>query len=185
MTTYRVTGSLKAVKDLWNTIQTLRQGDILRLDQLAEHYGIDYEAKGISVRGFIYGASLVPEKGLVRFDTETAWNACDELFEAVNEALDWGLSMSYREIEPGMDVFYVHDEGGFFPELCYVSACGGPFGEETEGVYPTVEDAISLWCRLTGIGRGERSEKEMRTFINEYEYSEEDTYFYINRFTYV
>ena len=58
-TQYKVTGEPKAVKDLWNTLQKLGvNGNDISLYLLAEHYGIDYEKKGISVRGYIYWADL-------------------------------------------------------------------------------------------------------------------------------
>ena len=45
-TTYKVTGTEKAVKDLWNTLQSMNVNtkDIW-LDELAVHYGIDYEER--------------------------------------------------------------------------------------------------------------------------------------------
>lgn len=185
ITTYRVTGSLKAVKDLWNTIQAHRQGNNVWLHKLADHYGIDYQARHISVRGFIFGASIEPGRNLISFETETAWNACDELFDAVNQALDGELSVSFREVEPGLEVYYVHDEGAFFPEKCYVCAYGGPFGDDTEGPYESMETAIETWCERTGIERGNRGESEMLEFINEFEYEDEDVYYYINFFKYI
>lgn len=61
------------------------------LYQLAEHYGIDYEKKGISVRGHIYWAEFEADETndyyLLSFDTESAWDACSELFEEINHVL--------------------------------------------------------------------------------------------------
>lgn len=58
-TQYKVTGSRKAVADLWNTLQELEvNSNNVYLYLLAEHYGIDYEKKGISVRGHIYWQSM-------------------------------------------------------------------------------------------------------------------------------
>ena len=43
-TQYKVTGSRKAVADLWNTLQELEvNSNNVYLYLLAEHYGIDYE----------------------------------------------------------------------------------------------------------------------------------------------
>lgn len=53
-TNYKVTGSRKAVSNLWATLQGMNvNSQNVWLYQLAEHYGIDYEAKQISVRGHI------------------------------------------------------------------------------------------------------------------------------------
>ena len=101
---------------------------------LAEHYGIDYEKKGISVRGHIYWAeyeeNVEDDYALLSFDTESAWSSCDLFFEEVNKALGDELSISWREVEPGCDIFYTHDENDFFPEECYVTAYGELFEED-------------------------------------------------------
>ena len=127
-TQYKVRGSRKALSDLWNTLQMMgvNSKDVY-LYKLAEHYGIDYEHSCISVRGHIYWAEFEDNKdgGLLSFDTESAWTACDLFFDELNKVLGNELSISYREIECGCEIFYVHDEGGFFPEECCVSSSGG------------------------------------------------------------
>lgn len=105
-TQYKVTGSRKAVADLWNTLQELEvNSNNVYLYLLAEHYGIDYEKKGISVRGHIYWAeyeeNVEDDYALLSFDTESAWSSCDLFFEEVNKALGDELSISWREVEPG------------------------------------------------------------------------------------
>ena len=61
-TQYKVRGSRKALSDLWNTLQMMgvNSKDVY-LYKLAEHYGIDYEHSGISVRGRIYWAGCEME----------------------------------------------------------------------------------------------------------------------------
>ena len=103
-TQYKVTGSRKAVADLWNTLQELEvNSNNVYLYLLAEHYGIDYEKKGISVRGHIYWAeyeeNVEDDYALLSFDTESAWSSCDLFFEEVNKALGDELSISWREVE--------------------------------------------------------------------------------------
>ena len=188
-TTYKVTGSRKAVNDLWNTLQKMEvNSNDIWLYQLAEHYGIDYEARQISVRGHIYWAEYEEAPAndyyLLSFETETAWDACNELFEAINHILQDELSISYRVCECGCEVYYTHDEGDFFPEECCVSSYGKPFQDACDDVYETVEDAIKEWVSKTGVEQGERTQEQMVDFINEYEYDDEDTYFYIRLFTF-
>ena len=188
-TTYKVTGSRKAVNDLWNTLQKMEvNSKDIWLYQLAEHYGIDYEARQISVRGHIYWAEYEEAPAndyyLLSFETETAWDACNELFEAINHILQDELSISYRVCECGCEVYYTHDEGDFFPEECCVSSYGKPFQDACDDVYETVEDAIKEWVSKTGLEQGERTQEQMVDFINEYEYDDEDTYFYIRLFTF-
>ena len=179
-TQYKVRGSRKALSDLWNTLQMMEvNSKDVYLYKLAEHYGIDCEHSGISVRGHIYWAEFEDNKdgGLLSFDTESAWTACDLFFDELNKVLGNELSISYREIECGCEIFHVHDEGGFFPEECCVSSSGGNFEDICEDVYDTICDAIEAWCEKTGINQGERTEEEMVDFINEYEYDSEDTYY--------
>lgn len=78
-TTYKVTGSRKAVGDLWNTLQKMEvNSKNVWLDDLAKFYGVDYEAKHISVRGKIYWAEFEEDEEndtrLLSFETETAWD---------------------------------------------------------------------------------------------------------------
>ena len=188
-TSYKVIGSPKAVKKLWNTLQEMEvNSKNVYLYELAERYGIDYKKKGISVRGFIYWAEFEEKESddycLLSFDTETAWSACDLFFDELNKALGGELSISYREIEPGCDIYFVHDECGWFPDECCVSSSGEPFEESCGDVFSTVKDAINEWCTKMNIEQGERTDAEMLEYISEYEYDDLDTYFYINEFTF-
>ena len=188
-TSYKVIGSPKAVKKLWNTLQEMEvNSKNVYLYELAERYGIDYEKKGISVRGFIYWAEFEEKESddycLLSFDTETAWSACDLFFDELNKALGGELSISYREIEPGCDIYFVHDECGWFPEECCVSSSGEPFEESCGDVFSTVKDAINEWCTKMNIEQGKRTDAEMLEYISEYDYDDLDTYFYINEFTF-
>ena len=188
-TSYKVIGSPEAVKKLWNTLQEMEvNSKNIYLYELAERYGIDYKKKGISVRGFIYWAEFEEKESddycLLSFDTETAWSACDLFFDELNKVLGGELSISYREIEPGCDIYFVHDECGWFPEECCVSSSGDPFEESCGDVFSSVKDAINEWCTKMNIEQGERTDAEMLEYISEYDYDDLDTYFYINEFTF-
>ncbi len=139
-TTYKVTGTRKAVNDLWTVLQKMEvNSKNVWLHQLADYYGIDYEKKGISARGHIYWeefeADEVNDYYLLSFETESAWSACDELFDEINHVLWNELSISYREIECGCNIYFVHDEGEYFTEECCVSSCGEPFEDACDDVY--------------------------------------------------
>ena len=186
-TTYKVTGTRKAVSDLWNTLQKMNVNTKnIWLDELAKYYGIDYEAKHISVRGHIYWAEYEEDEDhvLLSFETETAWDACNELFEEINHFLWDELEISYRVVECGCEAYYVHDEGNYFPEEACVSSYGEPFEDACDDVYDTIADAIKEWCSKMNIEQGERTDEEMMNFINEYEYEDDETYFYIRTFTF-
>ena len=185
-TTYKIcnaeTGN--AVRDFWNTLQSMNVNTKnIWLGDLAEHYGIDYEAKHISVRGHIYWAEYDEEEDLLTLETETAWDR-SELFEEINNVLDEALSISYRVCECGCEVYYIHDEGCYFPEECVVSSDGEPFDEAFDDAFDTVKDAINEWCEKMDIKQGERTDEEMMDFINEYQYENDETYYYIKTFTY-
>lgn len=58
-TQYKITGEKKAVADLWNTLQEMNVNEKnIWLGDLANHYGIDYKAKGFSVRGESIGRNM-------------------------------------------------------------------------------------------------------------------------------
>ncbi len=186
-TTYKVTGSRKAVSNLWETFQSMEVNEKnIWLDKLAEHYGIDYRQKPICVRGHIYWAELDDDKEndrlLLSFETESAWDACNDLFFEINRLLNDELSISYRVCECGCDVYYVHDEGFFFTEECCIGSYGEPFDEACDDVCATIQDAIKLWSSKTGIEQGNRTNEEMVEFINAFEYDDVETYFYIHPF---
>lgn len=188
-TSFKVLGTRKAVQDLWNTLQNLGvNSKHIWLGDIAEHYGIDWQNKGIMVRGSIYWAEYEEKENedyyLLSFDTESAWNEPDELFNEINRILGNELEINYRVIECGCEVFYVHQESGidFFPEECCVTSSGGPFDEVYEDTYATVADAIQEWCDKMQIERGDRPDEEMVKFIEDFEYEDDCTYFNIYEF---
>ena len=63
-----------------------------------------------------------------------------------------------------------------------LSAYGEPFEAMNEEPFDTVADAIEVWCEKTSINRGERSDEEMLEYIAQYEYEDEKTFFFINKF---
>ena len=78
----------------------------------------------------------------------------------------------------------MHDEGDFFPEEVAVSSSGELFEDVSDDIETTLKDAINEWCEKMNVEQGERADEEMMDFINEYEYDDDDTYFYIRQFTF-
>ena len=193
-TTYKITGSQKAVKNLWDTlvsmdVNTIKSFDVntkrIWLKDLAEHYGIDYENKQIAIRGDIIFAEYEEDKNLLTLETITAWAGCHKFFWTVNEVLGDELSISFREKEPDFGIFRIHDEGGFFTEKCCVFSYGAPFDNLYFYDFDSIEDAIQEWCSRMGVERGDKSEEEMIDYINGYEYDEMDSHFEICKYTIV
>ena len=187
--TYKITGHNEAIMNLYNAIRENddKQSNVY-LYKLAEHYGVDYEKKKISVRGSIYFYELDesnnPEYPVLTIKTETAWTACTLLFNSINLKLNNELSISYREIEVGCCVFYTHDEGEWFPEQVIVSSSGEPFDDVCEDAYMTFDDAINEWCDKMKFNRDGRNTNEMLELIDQYEYDDMDTYFNIYTITF-
>jgi hypothetical protein len=185
-TTYKIVGSKRAIDNLWHTLSETFEGNghDIWLFKLAEHYGIDWRNQGIYVRGRIYYIEREDED-IITICTDTAWDGCHDLFYAINEVLDDELSISYMEIEPGMEIFRVHDADGFFGEECVLYADGNPFDYQCEELFDTIDDAIDFWCARMGVKREmSLSQKQYLDMINKYEYDDEDTYFNIYTFTY-
>ena len=187
--TYKITGHNEAIMNLYNAIRENddKQSNVY-LYKLAEHYGVDYEKKKISVRGSIYFYELDesnnPEYPVLTIKTETAWTACTLLFNSINLKLNNELSISYREIEVGCCVFYTHDEGEWFPEQVIVSSSGAPYDDVCEDAYMTFDDAINEWCDKMKFNRDGRNTNEMLELIDQYEYDDMDTYFNIYTITF-
>lgn len=116
-TLYRISSENKqSVIEFWNILQSMNVNTKnIWLDELAKRYGIDYEARHISVRGHIYWAEYNEEDNILSIETETAWDK-SELIEEINKVQGYPFSVSYRVCECGCEVFYVHDEGSFFTE---------------------------------------------------------------------
>lgn len=185
-TTYKIVGSKRAVDNLWHTLSETFEGNghDIWLYKLAEHYGIDYEKRCISVRSHVYYIERDCQD-VITICTDTAWNGCHDLLYAINEVLDDELSISYMEIEPCMEIFCVHDEYGFFGEECVLYSDGKPFDYHCEELFDTIEDAINFWCERMGIERDmSLSQKQYLDMIDKYKYDDEDTYFNLYTFTY-
>lgn len=182
-----MSGTFGPMLSLYEAMKSLqKEKSNIWLGDLANHYGIDYQTRCISVRGniFTFDYEEDPEVDyyLLSFETESAWDAPFKVIEAISKVLNDELEINYRVFEGGCGLYYVHQESAidFFSEECCVSAYGDPFEESCEDVYLTVEDAIMEWCSATGNPRGEMTTEEMINYINAYEYDDPDTYFYIN-----
>ena len=182
-TTYKITGSQKAVKNLWDTLVSMGiNTESVSLSDLAEHYGIDYQSRQISVRGELFFAEYESSENLLTLKTMTAWLGCHKFFWALNEVLGDEMSISYFEKEISAGVFCIHDEGEFFTAKCCVYSNGDPFDHLLYVNFDSIEDAIQEWCSKMGVERGDKTEEEMIDYINGYDYGEMDSYFEIQKY---
>ncbi len=172
-----------AAREMNEVLQQLdEKGWNIRLCDLAERYGIDYEKEHISVRGSVNYFELDDECSVMTIDTESAWTAPVELFDAIAEKIGEGVTVNYRCIELGCEIVQVRDSCGFFPEECLVSYSGEPFGDGAEEPFDSVYDALNNWCIKMGVEWNGRSEQEMREFIEDYDYGDDDVYYNIYDF---
>ncbi len=178
--------SSEPVQKIYNVLQKLddKKRWNIGLADLADELGIDYEARNISVRGSIYFFELDDEVNVLTISTESAWTPTVELFDAFAEQFgEDEVSVSYMAVEVGCEVFQIRDCGDFFNYDCLVSYSGEPFGDGVEEPFESVYDAIQFWCQQMHIDRAGRSDEEMRSFIEAYDYGDDsDTFFYIYDF---
>jgi hypothetical protein len=179
-TTYKITGSENAVETLYKNIVAFNE-HYLPLCKLATSFGINYKELNIGVRGNIINHSK-DEDNVITIEVESAWTGCHELFFEINKKLEMELSISYREEESGCEVFYIHDEGDFFPERFVVDCCGDEWEEEGYEYFNTIEEVIDSWCKSMNYDRGDKSIEEMKDIIYDYEYEDENSYFNIYEF---
>lgn len=188
MTDYIVTGPKKELDELWKVMNDLDvNGKTVWLYKFADKFGIDYhnKVKPISVRGeFVFAEYCdYADVPYIQFETETAWDACNDLFFAVNEKMNNKLSISYRCCECGCQIFYTHDEGGYYPDECCVTSNGDVFGEMGfYEMFQTVDNAIDYWCECMEYDRGNKTTDEMLKIIDEYEYDDDCLYYHIHKF---
>lgn len=182
-TTYYMVGERESLERLVSALDKMDNSNNSMLCKLAEAFGIDYKERGICVRGQVTYHDWFVDKEELLIITDTAWSACHDLFYAINKVLGDTLSINYKEVEPGSEVFCVHDEWDYFPEVCIAYMGGEPFDGHCEEFFWSLSDAIDYWCKAVGEVRDESlSEREYIDYINAYKYEDGDTYFRIYEF---
>lgn len=114
-TVFKVMGTCDAVTNLYEAMKSLqKEKSNIWLGDLANHYGIDYQTRCISVRGniFTFDYEEDPEVDyyLLSFETESAWDAPFKVIEAISKVLNDELEINYRVFEGGCGLYYVHQE---------------------------------------------------------------------------
>ena len=155
----------KNAKDLW-------------LGDLAKHYDIDCAALGIDVRGWVI--DYYEEDGVITLDVDSKWSPNEELFLAINDKLDSQFSVSWKAEESGCGIFWIHDEGEYFPERYFVD-CDG-FDDCECDYFETAKEVVDYWCKLTGNKRDGKTDEEMLEMIEDWEYEDDDKFFVVHEF---
>lgn len=90
--------------------------------------------------------NLSLEKGVLRFDTESAWSRPYDVFEDLLLRKYGDIEVYFIEEELGMDIFQTNDESGqFFNETVIIDS------EEDGMEYNTPEEALDSLSELLGI----------------------------------
>ena len=197
-TSYKISGSRKAVKDLHERIMKLDRGEgemlengygNLWLGNLVNDLGGDWNK--IYCRGRILPDYITYDKDLVllEFETETAWAAMTETFDFIKayyEKQNEEICISYREEECGNCIYCIHNEGEFtFNEEYCVDYC-----HENDGGIEYYTDFIGVIADfedLYGIKVPRHlSVKDSIKFMEDYAQNQgEDEYYYIHEFDYI
>lgn len=178
-TIYKITG-IDGNNDAYNKLKDYldKNWKELWLGDMAKFYGVDFAELGISARGWV--CYYEEDKGVITLDVESAWAPNEQLFEEINNKLDNKLSISLKAEEPGCGIFWIHDEGGYFPENYYVDCSG--FDNCECDYFETLEEVVDYWCKLTGEKRDGRTDEEMLKVIVNWEYEDDDKFFIVHEF---
>lgn len=180
-------GSEKDLEKLKGIFESFdKNPETRQLCNLAEKLGINYD--DINIRGYVEDWHCNENDGNIFLLTSSAWDSCIKFFERINEEFfNEELSISYRVVESGCEIYNVHDEGLFFPERFYVSAyyeneIDSYDDDPIEGEQLSMGDIFDAWCDIIGKNPKEFGEnltdRKMMNIIDEYEdYKSEDTYF--------
>lgn len=113
----------------------------------------------------------------LKFTTETAWSAADEVIELICEKYP-SLSYYYYTEEPGMGIYQTNDDyGEYYPDRYYVDLCtdDGCYQQE---YFTALDDAI-LWIeKMTE--QEFKSEDEVNAYFNEISKNNSDVYCHIH-----
>lgn len=160
------------------------------LEDLLKAFGIDNKDEDIRTCGEICYYHLDLENNQLWITVTSKWSGCHEVFNTINETIfNNDLIISYREIEPGCEIYNVYDSQGVFTEECYLDVYGLDDFSEGEN-YTSIENAINDWYNVfknkIDINHFNKlSTEEKIEFINNYKYDFDDCYYYIALFNFI
>lgn len=118
---------------------------------------------------------------LLSVDEENIYESCYDDLKDLNETeFNNELIISMRVIDDSYKDFLIHDDVDFFTEDAVMSS----FGIFEDNFYEPflVKDAIMMWCDIMNQEQGNRTDDEMISYINNYNYDDEDDAFKIYKF---
>jgi hypothetical protein len=164
--------------------------DEIYLEELLKSFGIDNEDEDIRTCGEIIYYNLDLENNKLWITVTSNWSGCHEVFNTINETIfNNDLIISYREIEPGCNIYDVYDPQEVFTEDCCVDTYG--FDEFSEGEeYTSIAKAINVWYNVfkdkIDVNHFDKLSLEDKIdFINNCEYEFLDCYYNIALFNFL
>lgn len=199
-TSYKISGSRKAVKDLHERIMKLDRGEgemlengfgNLWLGNLVNDFG--GIPKEVGCRGRIIEDSYDENLNLLYLDTETAWSACRETFELIKsfyEKQGEEIYISFCEEECGNCIYTIHNEGDFTFNYKYCVDYSGKKTVDIDYAIDLIGVAYIFEKEFGVLGTDrEKSEEENIKFMEDYaeqlaEETGKDYFFFIHEFDY-
>lgn len=183
-TDYVIEGDAQEVKALYDLMKGLEEQKKLTIENgfgiawlgcLVEALGEDWQ--NVRCRGHWDGLDF--DGCILRFWTETAWEACNEVFDLVRKKYP-SLCYYYRAEEPGMGDYYTNDiEGRYFPERYLIDLRTEKGDWQTE----YFEDLASLYEWLEDIaGVPVRSEQDVLSLGERWGEIDPEAFININEF---
>ena len=118
---------------------------------------------------------------ILSVDEENIWESCfDDLKELNETEFNNELIISMRVIDDSYKDFLIYDDFGFFTEDVVMSSSG--IFEDNFCEPFLVKDAIMMWCDIMNQEQGNRTDDEMISYINNYNYDDEDDALEIYKF---
>ena len=118
---------------------------------------------------------------ILSVDEENIYESCfDDLKELNETEFNNELIISMRVIDDSYKDFLIHDDVDFFTEDVVISSSG--IFEDNFCEPFSVKDAIMMWCDIMDKEQGNRTDDEMISYINNYDYDDEDDALKIYKF---
>jgi hypothetical protein len=134
-----------------------------------------------NVSGYFVDLGYTDDAIILSVDEENIWESCfDDLKELNETEFNNELIISMRVIDESYKDFFIHDDFGFFTEDVVISSSG--IFEDNFCEPFSVKDAIMMWCDIMDKEQGNRTDDEMISYINNYDYDDEDDTLKIYKF---
>ncbi len=121
--------------------------------------------------------NLLLSDGTLKFTTETAWSAADEVMSLICEKYP-SLGYYYYTEEPGMGIYQTNDDcGEYYPERYYIDLCTAD-GDYQQEYFANLDDAIAWIGKM--MEQDFKTKDEVHAYFNKIQKDNTDAYCYFN-----